>query len=75
MICLWIQRHVIPTHQLKTVLIDIELKQGLARVNGEVVIVDDASTDNSTLIVEEFMDQNGEFAGQKNFFADGMLHR
>ena len=44
-------------------MIDSVLVQGLTEVNGEVVIVDDASTDNSTWILEEFMDQHGQYAG------------
>ena len=51
---------------------DIALVQGLAHVNGEVIIVDDASTDNSTWIVENFMSQDGEYAGRsagRNWFA------
>ena len=44
--------------------VDSVLVQGLAHVKGEVVVVDDASTDNSTRILENFMDQHGQYSGR-----------
>ncbi len=38
--------------------------QGLSPVSCEVVVVDDASTDNSTSMIEDFLDPLGSHAGE-----------
>lgn len=41
------------------------VEQGLSPVTCEIVIVDDSSTDNSTHVLDQFLDIAGTWAGQR----------